>query len=109
MTVTNYMKWSEQKLIPNLSPNSVILTENAPYHCMHSEKCPIASSQKVEMIQWLLVNCVCVPRHAITTTVCSLAKKSVLLGRQSSFSIRHIELTTLSSRPKSNQDDLGTG
>ncbi|XP_050516341.1 uncharacterized protein LOC126891202 [Diabrotica virgifera virgifera] len=32
MSFENYSKWFENKLIPNLPPQSVIVIDNAPYH-----------------------------------------------------------------------------
>lgn len=53
MNYDNYKKWLQEKLIPNLPPNSVLVIDNAPYHNVQTEKCPIMSSRKAEMQQWL--------------------------------------------------------
>ncbi|XP_050497226.1 uncharacterized protein LOC126878514 [Diabrotica virgifera virgifera] len=53
MNYDNYKKWLQDKLIPNLPPNSVLVINNAPYHNVQTEKCPTMSSRKAEMQQWL--------------------------------------------------------
>ena len=41
MNFENFKKWLQEKLLPNLQPNSVIVLDNAAYH-----KCPTAASRK---------------------------------------------------------------
>ncbi|XP_050503470.1 uncharacterized protein LOC126882545 [Diabrotica virgifera virgifera] len=53
MNYDNYKKWLQDKLIPNLPPNSVLVIVNARYHNVQTEKCPTMSSRKAEMQQWL--------------------------------------------------------
>ncbi|XP_050516232.1 uncharacterized protein LOC126891099 [Diabrotica virgifera virgifera] len=53
MNYDNYKKWLQDKLIPNLPPNSVLVIDNAPYHNVQTEKCPTMSSRKAEIQQWL--------------------------------------------------------
>lgn len=53
MNYTNYKKWLEEMLIPNLPPNSVLVIDNAPYHNVQVEKCPNMGSRKQEMREWL--------------------------------------------------------
>lgn len=53
MNSENYEKWLKQKLIPNLPPNSVVVTDNAPYHNKQIDKAPTSNSNKAEMIAWL--------------------------------------------------------
>jgi transposase len=49
ITSDNYMRWVQDKLIPNLSQNSVFVVDNAAYHNVLSEKCPTSSSRKEYM------------------------------------------------------------
>ena len=51
----NYMKWLKEKLLPNVSPKSVIVIDNAPYHSVATEDTrPISASCKKENIKvWL--------------------------------------------------------
>jgi hypothetical protein len=45
MNGENYTCWLKEKLIPNLEPNSVLVTDNAPYHNIQKNKAP-TSNQK---------------------------------------------------------------
>ncbi len=53
MNNVNYMKWLQEKLIPNLPPKSVIVVDNASYHNVSVEKNITFSQKKEEMQQWL--------------------------------------------------------
>jgi hypothetical protein len=41
-----YIRWLEQKLLPNLPPNSVIMLDNASYHNVQDDKPPSLSSKR---------------------------------------------------------------
>ncbi|XP_076298376.1 uncharacterized protein LOC143217712 [Lasioglossum baleicum] len=56
MNSENFEKWLQQKLIPNLLPNSVIIMDNAPYHTIQLNKVPTKYAPKENMIEWLLKN-----------------------------------------------------
>src|SRR5258705_10476650 len=56
MNSTNFGKWLEEKLLPNLSHKSVIVIDNAPYHNKQQNKPPTLSSLKADIIQWLQQN-----------------------------------------------------
>ena len=49
MNFNNIFKWLQEKLIPNLEPNSVLILDNAAYHNMQYDKCPTSASRKAEM------------------------------------------------------------
>ncbi|XP_039297551.1 uncharacterized protein LOC120354445 [Nilaparvata lugens] len=53
MNGDNFMKWVREKLIANLPPHSVLVMDNAPYHCIQNEKPPSKYANKNEMINWL--------------------------------------------------------
>lgn len=53
MNNVNFTKLLEEKLIPNLKPNSVIITDNAPYHNFRAEKIPTSNNTKEQMKIWL--------------------------------------------------------
>lgn len=53
MNHNNYVKWVQNKLIPNLPGNSVIVVDNASYHNVQKNKPPSISSTKAEMQSWL--------------------------------------------------------
>jgi transposase len=47
------IRWLEQKLIPNLPPNSVIMLDNASCHNVQDDKAPSFSSKRDVMKVWL--------------------------------------------------------
>lgn len=53
MNSVNYEKWITEKLIPNLPPNSVVVTDNAPYHNVQINRAPNSNSKKADMVSWL--------------------------------------------------------
>ena len=53
MNHTNYMKWLQEKLIPNLEPTSVIVIDSASYHNVQLNRHPTSNATKVEMLFWL--------------------------------------------------------
>ncbi|CAG9138604.1 unnamed protein product [Plutella xylostella] len=53
MNATNFRKWIDEKLTPNIPPNSVIVMDNAAYHSTQIEKKPTMSSLKSDLQQWL--------------------------------------------------------
>lgn len=53
MNSTNFRKWMTEKLIPNLPERSLVVMDNAPYHCTQINKAPTMSSIKSEMQGWL--------------------------------------------------------
>jgi transposase len=59
MNADNYRRWVEEKLVPNLPANSVLVIDNASYHNVQLDKPPISNSTKSDMQTWLT-------RHAIT-------------------------------------------
>jgi transposase len=53
MNYNNYVKWLNEKLIPNLPPKSVIVVDNASYHNVQTDKTPNSNSKKEDMQRWL--------------------------------------------------------
>lgn len=53
MNFENFKKWLQEKLLPNLQPNSVIVLDNAAYHNVQQDKCPTAASRKAVIQEWL--------------------------------------------------------
>lgn len=53
MNYNNFEKWVREKLLPSLPPNSVIVMDNAKYHCNEVDKAPTMCSLKKEMQDWL--------------------------------------------------------
>ncbi|XP_068081808.1 uncharacterized protein [Anabrus simplex] len=53
MNAENFEKWIREKLLPNLPKNSVIVLDNASYHCVQQNKPPTKYAVKKEMKSWL--------------------------------------------------------
>lgn len=56
MNSQNFNKWISEKLIPNLSEPSVIVMDNASYHCVQINKGPTTNTRKAEIQAWLSSN-----------------------------------------------------
>lgn len=56
MNFTNFSTWVERQLLPNLSPNSVIVLDNASYHSVQENRKPTLSSLKKDIVDWLAHN-----------------------------------------------------
>ena len=53
MNHANYVKWLQEKLIPNLKSRSVIVVDNASYHNVQLNWHPTSNARKGEMLFWL--------------------------------------------------------
>lgn len=53
MNSINFLKWMSEKVIPNLSERSLVVMDNALYHCTQINKAPTMSSIKRDMQEWL--------------------------------------------------------
>jgi len=53
MNHANYMKWLQEKLLPNLESKSVIVVDSASYHNVHLNRHPTSNARKGEMLFWL--------------------------------------------------------
>ncbi|CAH2102996.1 unnamed protein product [Euphydryas editha] len=53
MNTGNFIKWLNEKLIPNLPSNGIVIIDNAPYHNEQIEKRPNYASLKEDMQNWL--------------------------------------------------------
>ena len=49
MNSTNFEKWVEYKLIPNLPPECIVVMDNAPYHSVQTNKAPNSKHKKHEI------------------------------------------------------------
>lgn len=56
MNSSNFLKWMTEKLIPNLPERSLVVMDNAPYHCTQINKAPTMSNLKADMQKWLQEN-----------------------------------------------------
>jgi predicted O-methyltransferase YrrM len=60
MNAENFEERLVEKLTPRLTPQSVIVLDNAAYHCPHSDKSLSAYAINTDMISWFHkrgVNC----------------------------------------------------
>jgi hypothetical protein len=46
MNGENYIRWLKEKLIPDLELNSVLVTDNAPYHNIQKNKAPTSNQTR---------------------------------------------------------------
>ncbi|XP_054287214.1 uncharacterized protein LOC129003036 [Macrosteles quadrilineatus] len=53
MNYENFNKWLEKQLLPNLEEPSVIVMDNAKYHCVEEDKKPTSGSLKKNIQDWL--------------------------------------------------------
>lgn len=51
-----FLQWFNEQFLPNLSPNSCIIMDNASYHSMREDEVPTMKSRKAVMQQWLTAN-----------------------------------------------------
>lgn len=49
MDKENFLKWLNERLLPNLPPNGIVIMDNAPYHSKQINKPPAMTSRKEEM------------------------------------------------------------
>lgn len=54
MNFTNFSKWVNTQLLPNLPPKSVLVIDNASYHNVSLDKQITSASLKKDMITWLV-------------------------------------------------------
>ena len=54
MNSTVFEEWFKTQLLPNISPNSVIVMDNAAYHSVLLEKMPALSWRKSDLWDWLV-------------------------------------------------------
>jgi predicted O-methyltransferase YrrM len=50
MNAENFEKWISWQVLPNLSPGSVVVIDNAQYHGKQVDKVPSIYSVKVDML-----------------------------------------------------------
>ncbi|CAB3250905.1 unnamed protein product [Arctia plantaginis] len=56
MNSTNFNKWLQEKLMPNLNEPCVIVMDNASYHSVIINKAPTSQNRKLEIQNWLTLN-----------------------------------------------------
>ena len=53
MTGEHFEEWFEDKLLPNVPSNSLIVMDNVSYHSRRCEEVPVKSWTKKKMAEWL--------------------------------------------------------
>lgn len=75
MNKDNYIKWLQEKLLPNLPPECVVVMDNAAYHNVEIHKAPTSNSKKEDMIKWLEDNSVPFSTNMLKPELLTLIKK----------------------------------
>ena len=74
MNFENFSKWAEERLIPNLPPNGIIIMDNAPYHSVLDNKPPTTGSRIQDIRNWLQENNIPFPPSARKSELLALVK-----------------------------------
>ncbi|XP_066968279.1 uncharacterized protein [Macrobrachium rosenbergii] len=53
MNHTCFLSWFQTQPLANIPAQSLIVLDNAPYHSKISNKAPVSSSKKAEIVSWL--------------------------------------------------------
>ena len=77
MNCTNFEKWFSEQLLPNLTEPSLIIMDNAPYHCGLVEKIPNQSWLKKDMVDWLKKKQIEYPAVAMKDQLWNIIKKQL--------------------------------
>ncbi|XP_023725475.1 uncharacterized protein LOC111874314 [Cryptotermes secundus] len=75
MNSGNFEKWILEKLIPNLPPRTVIVTDNASYHNIEVTRGPTSNNKVSEMKQWLAERNILYPASALKPDLYEIIKK----------------------------------
>ncbi|CAH2010623.1 unnamed protein product [Acanthoscelides obtectus] len=67
--------WIEQQLIPNISPNSVIIMDNAPYHSRQKSKIPNTGTKKQDIIDFMKDKGMEIPQKSTKAILLDLIKR----------------------------------
>ena len=64
-----FENWFLEKLIPNLPEKSVVILNNASYHCRQVDKIPNINTRKAEMLDFMKRNSITIPEPLPTKPV----------------------------------------
>ena len=76
MNSERYEEWFHDQLLPNVTPNSLVVIDNASYHSRRLEAVPTMSSRKGEMQDWLLAHNIEYPERALKCELLALIRLS---------------------------------
>ena len=74
-----------EKLIPNLPEKSVILLDNASYHCRQVDKITNMNTRKAKMLDFMKSNSIIVPEPLLTKLVLSELIKMACIQKKCSI------------------------
>uniref|UniRef100_A0A6P7H5N0 Uncharacterized protein LOC114346491 n=1 Tax=Diabrotica virgifera virgifera TaxID=50390 RepID=A0A6P7H5N0_DIAVI len=72
MNHENFIRWLQEKLIPNLQHKTALVLDNASYHNVACEAAPTSSWKKMDIQRWLTERCI---YFAVTDTKPELYEK----------------------------------
>ncbi|CAH1982636.1 unnamed protein product [Acanthoscelides obtectus] len=75
MTSDLFERRIEQQLIPNISPNSVIIMDNAPYHSRQKNKIPNTGTKKQDIIDFMKDKGMEIPQKSTKAILFDLIKR----------------------------------
>ncbi|XP_063856735.1 uncharacterized protein LOC135098338 [Scylla paramamosain] len=75
MNSTLFEEWFRKQLLPNISPNSVIVMDGASYHSVKLERRPTTAWKKSELLDWLIKKGVQPQDNSSKAQLQELAKK----------------------------------
>lgn len=69
-----FEQWLRDQLIPNLPRKSVIIMDNASYHSIQIDKCPVQSTKKADIQGWLARHSIAFDRTMLKAELLHLCK-----------------------------------
>ena len=75
MNAQVFEEWFRNQLLPNISANSVIVMDNAPYHSVKLEKMPTLAWRKADLQQWLIKKGIQPRENSLKAELHELTKK----------------------------------
>lgn len=75
MNHQNFEEWFTTALLPKLSPNSIIVMDNAPYHSRRKEPIPTKSWTKGKMMDWLSSKGIAYPKKCKKCDIWEIVRK----------------------------------
>ena len=93
MSAVHFEEWFHDSLIPNLQSNSLIVMDNAPYHCRMLEAVPTMSSRKQQVHDWLTAKGIDYPESALKRElfqlICASNPKPKFVVDEMAKAVRH--------------------
>ena len=74
MSSATFEEWWNEKLLPNIPSNSIIVMDNAPYHSWRKEEYPVQSWTKKKMAEWLDAKAIPYPDKCLKTDLWNIVR-----------------------------------